>query len=162
MSAPGVRIEQATSDDAEEIACLIGALLGEIMEAIGAKVFNFDTVEATQLLRRLLGGGRYEAFVARDADGKAVGTITLSESCGLYAGGLFGTIPEFYVDPGWRSRGVGAALAGAAHAHARILGWRRLEVTTPPLPQFDRTLAFYESRGFAVTGGRKLKLDIRL
>lgn len=37
-------------------------------------------------------------------------------------------------------------------------GWTRLEVTTPPLPQFDKTLAFYERQGFANTGGRKLKL----
>ncbi len=36
-------------------------------------------------------------------------------------------------------------------------GWKRLEVTTPPLPQFDNTLAFYRREGFAITGGRKLK-----
>jgi hypothetical protein len=37
-------------------------------------------------------------------------------------------------------------------------GWKRLEVTTPPLPQFEKTLAFYEREGFAITGGRKLKV----
>jgi len=26
-----------------------------------------------------------------------------------------------------------------------------------PLPQFERTLGFYEREGFTVTGGRKLK-----
>jgi hypothetical protein len=36
-------------------------------------------------------------------------------------------------------------------------GWTRVEVTTPPLPQFEKTLAFYEREGFAITGGRKLK-----
>jgi len=36
-------------------------------------------------------------------------------------------------------------------------GWKRREVTTPPLPEFDRTLAFYPREGFAVTGGRTLK-----
>jgi hypothetical protein len=30
-------------------------------------------------------------------------------------------------------------------------------VTTPPLPVFDRTLRFYQSNGFEVAGGRKLK-----
>lgn len=39
-------------------------------------------------------------------------------------------------------------------------GWTRLEVTTPPLPQFDKTLAFYERQGFAISGGRKLKLTL--
>ncbi len=36
-------------------------------------------------------------------------------------------------------------------------GGNRLEATTPPLPQFDKTLAFYVREGFFVTGGRKLK-----
>jgi hypothetical protein len=39
-------------------------------------------------------------------------------------------------------------------------GWRRLEVTTPPLPQFDRTLALYQRDGFSISGGRKLKLEL--
>lgn len=161
MTASDVRIRQATAVDAVAIAGLIGALLGEIIEAIGAKVFDFDVEASALSLSKLIGSGRYTAFVAANADGKAVGVITLSESCALYAGGLFGTIPEFYVEPGWRSRGVGAALADAARAHARSLGWPRLEVTTPPLPEFDRTLAFYERCGFAVTGGRKLKIDVQ-
>jgi hypothetical protein len=33
-----------------------------------------------------------------------------------------------------------------------------LEVTTPPLPQFDIALAFYERESFEITGGRKLKV----
>ena len=41
-------------------------------------------------------------------------------------------------------------------------GWTRLEVTTPPLPQFDRTLAFYEREGFAISGGCKLKISCDL
>jgi hypothetical protein len=28
------------------------------------------------------------------------------------------------------------------------------------LPQFDRTLAFYEREGFAISGGRKLKVSL--
>jgi hypothetical protein len=35
--------------------------------------------------------------------------------------------------------------------------WKRLEVSTPPLPASDQTLAYCEREGFAVTGGRKLK-----
>ena len=37
-------------------------------------------------------------------------------------------------------------------------GWTPLEVTTPPLPELARTLAFYEREGFAISGGRKLKV----
>jgi hypothetical protein len=33
-------------------------------------------------------------------------------------------------------------------------------VTTPPLPPFEKTLAFYEREGFAIAGGRKLKVAL--
>jgi hypothetical protein len=42
----------------------------------------------------------------------------------------------------------------------RSKGWTRLEVTTPPLPQFDRTMAFYERQGFSISGGLKMKLSL--
>ena len=155
-----IQIEEANPDDAGDVASMIGRLLGEIMQSIGAKVFGYDACESAKLLRGFLRSERYTAFIARDGDARVVGVITLAEGCALYAGGLLGTVPEFYVEPMWRSRGVGTALAEAARSHARARGWKRLEVTTPPLPQFERTLAFYERQGFAVTGGRKLKLEV--
>ncbi len=39
-------------------------------------------------------------------------------------------------------------------------GWKQLEVTTPPLPEFARTLQFYRENSFQITGGRKLRLKI--
>ena len=42
----------------------------------------------------------------------------------------------------------------------RSIGWKRLEVTTPPLPQFDKTLAFYKREGFANSGGLKLRFEL--
>jgi hypothetical protein len=48
---------------------------------------------------------------------------------------------------------------GEARRLGQSKGWRRIEVTTPPLPQFDRTLAFYRREGFDIPGGRKLKLE---
>ena len=48
----------------------------------------------------------------------------------------------------------------AAASFAFEKGWSRIEVTTPPLPEFGRTLRFYEANGFSVTGGRKLKRDV--
>ena len=35
-----------------------------------------------------------------------------------------------------------------------------LEVRTLPLPEFDRTLAFYQRAGFSISGGRKLKREL--
>jgi len=64
---------------------------------------------------------------------------------------------ELYVTPAYRSQGIGKNLVKSVKAFGSARGWKRLEVTTPPLPQFDETLAFYEREGFEISGGRKLK-----
>lgn len=87
-----------------------------------------------------------------------VGFVALFEGHALYAEGAFGTIPELFVRPEFRSQNVGLRLVSQAKVFGISRGWKRLEVTTPPLPQFDKTLLFYEREGFAITGGRKLKV----
>ena len=159
MTQQAIQVDQAHPADAEEIASLIGKLLEEIMTAVNAKVFSFDAAKSASQLCQLIEMGRYVVFVARESGGRIVGVATLTESSAFYAGGSIGTIPEFYVVPERRSSGVGSMLAAAAQAYARFHGWQRLEVMTPPLPQFERTLSFYQSQGFSITGGRKLKLD---
>src|SRR5512139_639704 len=151
---------RARPDDAREVAVMVGELLGEIMSATGVQAFSFDLVETTARLRDFLSREKYFVFVARDDGGNAVGFVSLYESHALYAEGSFGTIPELYVRPEYRSKNVGRSLVSEAKAFGLSRGWTRLEVTTPPLPQFDKTLAFYEREGFAITGGRKLKVAL--
>jgi GNAT superfamily N-acetyltransferase len=110
--------------------------------------------------RTFLDREKYFVFVARNLNGDLVGFIALYESYALYAEGAFGTIPELYVRPEYRSNKVGQRLVAQAKAFGESRGWKRLEVTTPPLPQFGKTLSFYEREGFAITGGRKLKLAL--
>lgn len=153
-------IRRATTEDAREVAVMVGELLAEIMNAIGVQAFHFELAEATDRLEEFLHAENYFAFVAHDDGGRAVGFVTLYESYALYAEGTFGTIPEFYVRPGYRSGGVGRGLASQAKSFGASRGWKRLEVTTPPLPQFEKTLAFYEREGFSITGGRKLKVAL--
>jgi GNAT superfamily N-acetyltransferase len=155
-----ITIEKATADDSGEIAAMVGELLGEITNAIGVQAFNFDLEETTHRLKDSLDREKYFVFVARKEGGDAVGFVALYESHALYAEGAFGTIPELYVRPEYRSNHVGFRLMSEARSFGTSRGWKRLEVTTPPLPQFDRALAFYEREGFAVTGGRKLKLAL--
>ncbi|MFZ0789581.1 MAG: GNAT family N-acetyltransferase [Chromatiaceae bacterium] len=155
-----VRIQKAVPNDAEEIAIMVGELLSEIMKATGIQAFNFDPAETARRLKDFICREKYFVLVARDDIGCAVGFVTLYESYALYAEGVFGTIPEFYVRPAYRSKGVGLRLASRAKSFGKSRGWKRLEVTTPPLPQFERTLAFYEREGFAITGGRKLKVGL--
>ena len=101
-----------------------------------------------------------DVFIARDDSLRGIGFVALIESQALYAEGVFGTIPEFYVRPEYRSINVGRQLMSQAKSFAESRGWKRLEVTTPPLPQFDKTLAFYQREGFTISGGRKLKTEL--
>lgn len=152
-----ILIEQAHANDAPAIAILVGELLAEIMNAIDVQAFNFNLQETTARLGAYLANGTYVVFAARPDGGDPVGFVALCECHALYAEGTFGTIPELYVRPAYRTRKLGMRLVSEAKAYGTTRGWKRLEVTTPPLPQFDRTLAFYEREGFSVAGGRKLR-----
>lgn len=159
MSAEFI-IQQAIASDAQEVAIMVGELLTEIMNAIGVQAFNFNLAETTSRLKDFLCREKYFVFVARNGSGSPAGFIALYESYALYAEGAFGTIPELYVRPEHRTNGLGLRLVSQAKSFGASRGWTHLEVTTPPLPQFDRTLAFYEREGFAISGGRKLKVSL--
>lgn len=158
-----ITISKANSSDAIDaidIGVMVGELLVEIMNAIGIKVFDFDLAETADRLLGFLDQEKYFVFVARSGDGSIAGFVALHESYALYAEGTFGTIPELYVRPKFRERHVGLQLLAAAKSFGATRNWTRLEVTTPPLPQFDRTLTFYEREGFSISGGRKLKVAL--
>lgn len=151
-----ITIRPAGAEQASLIAALTKALLEEIMAATGTRHFSFDAVAAAGHFRDFLGHDGYAAYLARQGE-QPVGFVTLSETRALYAGGVFGIVTELYVHPELRSQGIGEHLLEAARSHARQAGWVRLEVTTPPLPEFDRALNFYQAHGFEIAGGRKLK-----
>lgn len=153
-----IEILPAGLDDSDLVAGLVGELLSEIMDALGTEEFHFNREEAKARAEDFLRREVYFPFIAwRTEPRQAVGLICLYESHALYAEGDFGTIAELYVRPAFRSQKIGAALLDKAKALGQARAWTRLEVTTPPLPSFDKTLAFYQTQGFAVTGGRKLK-----
>jgi GNAT superfamily N-acetyltransferase len=107
------------------------------------------------LARELLAEPRgFAALIAEDAEGQAVAALTLSECAALYAGGHFGEIAEFYVQPAHRSGGLGAKMLAAAAALARERGWPRLEVGAPDVPKWQRSLDFYLHCGFEEVGPR--------
>jgi GNAT superfamily N-acetyltransferase len=154
-----IRITQAGPSDAPVVAELVGELLHEIMTAIGTQEFQFSQSDTEERARRWTVDQTYVVLLAHDHL-RVVGCLTLTEIRALYAEGAFGIIPEMYVRPAFRSRTVGAMLLAEAKQVARLRRWTRLEVTTPPLPQFNRTLAFYERQGFSMSGGRKMKVGL--
>ena len=156
-----IGLEWAQPTDAPEIAVLIAELLEEIMATIGQRAFEVDVGRTTELARKWLTNRQCRIVLARDSvAATAVGLLSLYEGYALYAGGRFGTMPEVYVRPAYRSQGVGARLIREAVAFGLERQWKRLEVNTPPLPAFERSLAFYERQGFSPSGGRKLKLSL--
>jgi GNAT superfamily N-acetyltransferase len=152
-------IRKAAVPEIPQVAEMVGELLAEIMNAIGVQAFNFDLSKTIHRLADFLSQEKYFVFVAWDG-ASPVGFIALYESYALYAEGAFGTIPELYVRPPYRSKQVGLQLLAHAKDFGRSRNWTRLEVTTPPLPQFDKTMAFYEREGFSISGGRKLKVAL--
>lgn len=158
--SPEFSIQRANTSDAPEIAEMVGELLAEIINAIGEQAFNFNPVQTTLRLSDFIDREKYFVFIARSESARPAGFIALYESYALYAEGAFGTIPELYVRPDYRSKALGLRLVSQAKTFGSSRKWTRLELTTPPLPQFARTLAFYEREGFSITGGRKLKFSL--
>ena len=156
-----LRIDHARPDDSPVIAQMLGELLREIMALVGTKTFGFHQEEIETPARSWITDGKYSVVLARDGvQPEPIGFLALYESYALHTEGAYGTIPEFYVRPAHRSKGIGAALMAEARRLGQSRGWRRIEVTTPSLPQFDRTMAFYQREGFNISGGRKLKLEL--
>ena len=158
-----IKIAAINSNQYHELSLMVGELLSEIMASIGEQVFNYDQAATEARSKDLIESGKYWVFIATDSHSqKEIGFISLYESYALYAEGAYGTIPELYVRPGYRSQNIGQQLLEQAFTFAIEKGWKRLEVTTPPLPAFDKTLNFYQKNKFEIAGGRKLKVDITL
>lgn len=154
-----VQITPAEIDDADALATMVGELLHDIIAAVNDKVFGFHHADTVGRARAWIQEGLYTVILTK-LDSKPIGFLSLYESYALYTEGVYGTIPEFYVRSPHRSKGIGSALLAEARRIGLGRGWKRLEVTTPPLPQFDRTLSFYQRNGFSISGGRKLKLNL--
>ena len=79
-------------------------------------------------------------YVAEE-EGSLVGFATWIE-----AGGVF-ELEDLFVDPGWRRRGIAAALVGRIAQVLRARGVQRLEVTANP-----HAMGFYRAAGFVDCG----------
>ncbi len=161
MKNDQINIARATESLSPKIAILVGELLYEIMERINIQAFHFDLDETIVRLYDFIEHEKNFVFVAQDNESRElIGFVTVYEGYALYAEGSFGTMAELYVCPSYRSQGIGKMLIQAVKDCGDERGWKRLEVTTPPLPQFNATLSFYEREEFEISGGRKLKAMI--
>ncbi len=85
-----------------------------------------------------------------------VGVLCSSWQRAVHVPGRYAVIQDLWVDPAWRSSGVGAGLIEALAAIAREQGAPRLEVGLPreSFAAIVRTEAFYAENGFEHLGPR--------
>ena len=150
---------QASPDEAEIIGSLVVQLTQEICERTNAHHFNIDLAGTVQRCKELLSAGHYAAIIACSGN-IPVAVSTITETYALYAGGKIGLIQEFYVVPEFRSSGIGAKLIEQVRNYGQNRGWSCLELCTPPLPEFERTLSFYQDNGLVPVGGRKMRQQL--
>ncbi|MDU0354391.1 GNAT family N-acetyltransferase [Paraglaciecola aquimarina] len=145
----------ATLGDAVVIAELVCALTQEITSATGADLVD-QLPQTSELCKRLMGQGEYAAFLAI-AEQEVVAIATFTETYALYAGGKMGVIQECYVRPEHRGEKIGARLLAHVKQYGKHQSWACIELCTPPLPAYSRTLNFYQQNGLVPVGGRKMR-----
>ena len=152
-----MKIRQANGNDSG----VVGMLVYELIAKLNAPKPPSPTAEVIMgTAHKLLCGPNIWAFLAESDAGEHAGVLTLNGCAAIYAGGHFGEVAELYVRPAFRSQSVGSQLLRAAIEFGKTQGWTRLEVCTPPMPQWARTLSFYQQKGFIALGPRlKLPLD---
>lgn len=151
-----VKFTMATAREATVIANFVIKLTEEICLKTNTQLFSIDMDETVDRCRKLISDKNYGAIIGYMAE-RPIAMSTFTESYALYAGGKIGVIPEFYVDPAYRSSGVGAKLISAVKDYGHNHGWSCIELCTPPLPEFERTLGFYQNNGLIAVGGRKMR-----
>lgn len=151
-----INFKLASANDADLIGEFVIQLTEEICLKTNANHFDINLAGTIKRCQELLQENNYGALIAYSAE-TPIAIATFTESYALYAGGKVGIIPEFYVQPEFRSSGVGAELIAHIKDYGCRHGWSCIELCTPPLPEFDRTLFFYQKNGLVPVGGRKMR-----
>jgi len=154
-----INFRVATSKDSELIAALVLELTTEICELTKAKHFDLNLNETIQRCNNLINDGHYSAVIGFYKS-TPIAVATITETYALYASGKIGVIQEFYVSPEFRASGVGSKLIEQVKHHGEQQSWSCIELCTPPLPEFERTLRFYQQNGLKAVGGRKMRQSL--
>lgn len=151
-----LKFREATPKDSELIGSLVVKLTTEICELTKSQHFDIDLNGTIQRCHELIRDGHYSAIIG-DYENKPISVVTMTETYALYAGGKIGVIQEFYVSPEFRASGVGSMLIEQVQDYGKKHNWSCIELCTPPLPEFERTLNFYQKNGLIPVGGRKMR-----
>lgn len=130
-----VTVTEATEADIE---------LVEAFERLTPQLSSSNPAPSAEELAAIVASPATTLFVARDDDGRIVGTLTLA----LFRipTGLRAWIEDVVVDQSARGNGVGAALNEAALDHATHVGARTVDLTSRPSREAANRL--YRRLGF--------------
>ena len=79
-----IEIHPIQSSEYEDLTCMVGELLNEIMDKINIKAFNFDAIETKARAKELISKEKYWVFIAKDHESNGnVGFVSLYESYAL-------------------------------------------------------------------------------
>lgn len=141
-----LNVRLATPSDRDEVLRLVNGLLVEL----GGSPRPADAVEP--VIDELAGGGTAGFIVIAEVDGAARAVCTASFVQALRTVGRYAIFQEMYVEPDWRSSGIGKAVIDFALEHAVACGCQVVELGTPC--NGDRQIEFYERAGFVNIGAR--------
>ena len=141
-----LNVRLATPSDGYEVLRLVNGLLVEL----GGSPRPADA--AGPVLDELADGGNAGFIVIAEVDGAARAVCTASFVQALRTVGRYAIFQEMYVEPDWRSSGVGRAVIDFALEHAVASGCQVVELGTPSIG--ERQIEFYERAGFVNVGAR--------
>jgi GNAT superfamily N-acetyltransferase len=147
-----IELGAATREDLPELVALLGVLFSQEAELVP------DDAKQTRALEKILSDesvGRIH--VARDA-GKVVGMASLVYGISTAEGGLAASFEDFIVLPGYRGKGIGAALLQHVIGEAKKQGVLRLTLLTDK--QNKRAQALYRKLGFAESTMKAMRLKL--
>jgi GNAT superfamily N-acetyltransferase len=151
-----IKFKVAKLEDSETIGYMVISLTNEICKLTKAKHFDINLSSTILRCRNLITDGHYAAIIA-EYQNEPIAVVTFTETYALYAGGKIGLIQEFYVLPEYRDSGVGSMLVEQFKKYGKQHNWSCIELCTPPLPEFEKTLNFYKKNGLIPVGGRKMR-----
>lgn len=132
--------------------------VGELLAELGGNVPSREALEAET--RALVEDPAQGSVLVAEAAGGIVGVLAASWLRAIHVPGRYVVIEDLWVEPTWRSAGVGAGLVAAIADLAGAGGAARLEVGLPreTFAAIAKTEAFYAANGFEHLGPRMRRL----
>lgn len=151
-----INFKEAKLEDSKTIGSMVVELTNEICELTKVPHFDIKLNSTIDRCHELIRDGHYAAIIG-EYQNKPIAFVTFTESYALYVDGKIGVIQEFYVSPEYRASGTGSLLIEQVKKYGKQHNWSCIELCTPPLPEFERTLNFYQKNGLTPVGGRKMR-----